>query len=139
MGPLLEKRPALPLESWLIRAGTALLFIYVGQSKFATRSEWIGIFNQIGLGQWFRYFTGTLQVVGGLLTLIPRTFVYGIAILASTMAGAMAAWTFFLGSPVNAIIPGGLLLGLFFVGGEELIELASKMRELWQRRVAQTK
>src|SRR5215475_13445154 len=137
MRPFPERKVA--VESWLIRAGIALLFIYIGQSKFETRSQWIAIFNQIGLGQWFRYLTGTLQVAGGLLMLIPRTFVYGIAILASTMAGAMAAWIFFLNSPVAAIIPGGLLLGLFFVGGEELIELGSKLRELWHRHVVQRK
>ena len=30
------------------------------------------IFNRIGFGQWFRYFTGTLQILGGALVLIPR-------------------------------------------------------------------
>jgi hypothetical protein len=29
-------------------------------------------FDQIGLGQWFRVFTGALQVGGALLLLIPR-------------------------------------------------------------------
>src|SRR5215471_6069039 len=93
-----EKKEAIPIETWLIRAGVALLFILVGQSKFATRSQWVAIFDQIGFGQWFRYLTGTLQVAGGLIMLIPRTFVYGIIVLASTMIGAIAAWIFFLGS-----------------------------------------
>src|SRR2546430_2861644 len=35
-------------------------------------SEWVRIFDRIGLGQWFRYFTGALQVTGALLVLIPR-------------------------------------------------------------------
>jgi putative oxidoreductase len=115
--------------TWLLRVGVALLFIYVGQTKFAARSSWIEIFNRIGFGQWLRYLTGVLQVFGGVLILIPRTFVYGIIVLACTMAGAMAAWVFFLGSPVTAVIPGFLLLGLFFVGSEELIYLLSKLKQ----------
>jgi len=128
-----EKKEAIPIETWLIRAGVALLFILVGQSKFATRSQWVAIFDQIGFGQWFRYLTGTLQVAGGLIMLIPRTFVYGIIVLASTMIGAIAAWIFFLGSPISAVIPGLFLLGLFFVGGDELLELASKVEQRWRR------
>jgi len=114
------------LKKWMLRAVVALLFISVGSNKFAARSPWIQIFAQIGFGQWFRYFTGVLQIAGGLLVLIPRTFAIGIVILACTMAGAMASWIFLLGAPLNAMIPGALLLGLLFAGGEDLIELAAR-------------
>src|SRR5215831_15110004 len=60
------------LKKWMLRAVVALLFICVGSNKFAARSPWIQIFAQIGFGQWFRYFTGVLQIAGGLLVLIPR-------------------------------------------------------------------
>src|SRR5262249_58888453 len=117
------------LKVWLLRAGVAALFISVGANKFAARSPWVGIFDQIGFGQWFRYFTGAFQVGGALLVLIPRTFAIGIIILACTMAGAMACWMFLLGEPLNALIPGALLGGLLFVGGEELIDLTSRLRD----------
>jgi hypothetical protein len=61
--------------------------------------------------------------------LIPRTFAFGILILGCTMAGAVAAWIFFLGEPFFAFIPGALLLGLMFVGGEEIIELVDRKRK----------
>ena len=122
-----EKSRSDVVKTWLLRAGVGLLFIYIGKGKFADRSEWVVIFARIGFGQWFRYFTGVLQIAGGLLVLIPRTFVFGIIILACTMAGAMAAWVFFLGAPLTAVFPGALLLGLLFTGGEELIELASSV------------
>jgi putative oxidoreductase len=127
---LLEERTA-PFDiirTWAPRLIAAALFLFVGSNKFADRSPWIQIFQQIGFGQWFRYFTGVLQVGGALLVLIPRTFPVGILILACTMAGAMAAWIFFLGAPFNAMIPGALLLGLLFVGGERLIDLFSSSR-----------
>jgi hypothetical protein len=57
--------------------------------------------------------------------LIPRTFALGIVIVGCTMAGAMASWIFLLGEPLNAFIPGALLLGLVFIGGEELIDFLS--------------
>ncbi len=30
-------------------------------------------FNQIGLGQWFRYFTGATEAIAGILLLVPAT------------------------------------------------------------------
>jgi hypothetical protein len=35
------------------------------------------MFDKIGLGQWFRYVTGSLEVVGALLLLVPRTSAIG--------------------------------------------------------------
>jgi hypothetical protein len=117
------------IKTWLLRTGIGILFIVIGQSKFAAHSEWIKIFAQIGLGHWFRYFTGCLQMLGGVLVLIPRTFAFGILIIACTMAGAVAAWIFLLGEPFLAFIPGALLLGLMFVGGEGIIGLVDTVRK----------
>ena len=116
------------VRRWLPRLGVAIFFLFVGTAKFRVQSSWVRIFEQIGFGEWFRYFTGTLQVLGAVLVLIPRTFVIGILILACTMAGAMAAWIFRLGAPFNAVIPAILLLGLLFVAGEALIDLTEVYR-----------
>ena len=117
------------VKSALLRAAIGVMFILIGQSKFSAHSEWIKIFAQIGFGQWFRYLTGGLQVLGGVLVLIPRTFAVGIPMIACTMAGAAAAWIFILGAPLTAMIPGALLLGLMFAGGEEVIELVDRVRQ----------
>lgn len=93
-----------------------MLFCFVGVSKFGQHSEWNRIFAQIGLGQWFRHFTGVVQIAGGLMVIIPRTCVIGIAALACTMLGAVAAWIGPLHAPGNAIIPGALLIGLVAIG-----------------------
>jgi putative oxidoreductase len=127
---LIEERitPFDIIRQWAPRLIAATLFLFVGASKFSKHSEWVGIFTKIGFGQWFRYFTGVLQVGGAVFLLIPRTFPIGILMLACTMAGAMASWIFFLGMPLNAIIPGALLLGLVFVGGERVFEFVSSLR-----------
>jgi putative oxidoreductase len=116
-------------KTMLLRLSVALLFIFVGANKFAPHSPWVGIFDHIGFGQWFRYFTGTLQIAGGVLVLLPKTFPFGIFILACTMAGAMVAWVFFLRDPLNALIPGALLLGLMAIGGEDLLNLGSRKND----------
>ncbi len=91
-----ERRSVMDVAGiWLPRIVVAMLFIVVGRSKFAEHGEWVAIFAKIGFGQWFRYFTGVLQVVGGVLVLVPKTFVLGILLIGCTMAGAMAAWISF--------------------------------------------
>lgn len=93
------------------------------KSKFGTHSSWIKTFEQIGFGQWFRYLTGTIQMLGAIAVLIPRIFPWGILMLACTMLGAILAWIFLLGAPFNAVFPGALLVGLLIIGGEDLINL----------------
>ena len=70
----------------------------------------------IGVGDWLRIVTGSLQIAGGLLLLIPRTALIGAAMLAVTMVGAMLAWMFFLGSPGTAVIPAVILGMLIAIG-----------------------
>jgi putative oxidoreductase len=116
----LEERrgPIDVVTTWLPRVAIAIAFGSIGSGKFAPHSMWVDLFAQIGLGQWFRYLTGTVQLVGACLVLIPRTFVIGIALLACTMIGAMVAWTTVLQTPFNAVIPGVILIALVVVGAQ---------------------
>ena len=48
-------------------------------------------FAQIGIGQWFRYFTGILEVTGAIGVVIPK-YRFGAALqIAVVMVGATAA------------------------------------------------
>src|SRR5262245_35788006 len=100
------------LMMWLPRIAVTLAFLGFGWQKFEGDRMWIRIFDQIGFGQWFRYFTGAVQVTGALLVLIPRTFLLGMAMLACTMVGAITYWIVWTGSVGNAVIPGFVLIGL---------------------------
>jgi putative oxidoreductase len=104
------------LTRWLTRAAVALFFVgYAGLSKFDSnpRSEWVRVFAAIGLGEWFRYFTGAMQIVGGVLFLIPRTATLGALLLACTMLGAMFTQLFILRAPLFALFP-AMLFGAVF-------------------------
>ena len=86
-----------------------LLFIFIGYGKFENRGMWVQIFDQIGLGQWFRIFTGVVQLSGGVLILFRRGRTIGAALLGCTMLGAAIVDIVVIGSPV-AIVPLLLLI-----------------------------
>jgi putative oxidoreductase len=96
------------LRRWLPRIVVSMFFLNVGTEKFSG-TQWVGIFNQIGAGDWLRYVTGWLQIGGAVVLLIRGTVFIGIAMLAVTMVGAALAWIFVLGSPGSAIFPAILL------------------------------
>jgi putative oxidoreductase len=118
---LITEQPPHRLDAflrWMPRIGVALFFAgYVGASKLSSdpHNEWVRIFDRIGIGQWFRYVTGALQIAGGILLLIPRTVTVGAALLASTMAGAMVVQIFVLHTPLFALFPAVLLAAVVAV------------------------
>lgn len=80
------------LLAWAARFGVVGAFVLIGATKFSSdpHGEWYRLFERIGFGQWFRYFTGCVQVGGALLMIPPRTWTLtlGAALLACTMIGA---------------------------------------------------
>lgn len=103
------------IRMWAPRVAMSLFFLSFGSQKF-TDAMWVRIFQTIGFGDWFRYMTGTLQITGALLLLIPRTALIGAAVLGTTMVGAMLAWMFFLESPGSAVVPAIILAMLIAIG-----------------------
>jgi len=104
------------LAAWLPRVAVALVFLSVGWEKFDAHGMWVRIFARIGFGDWFRYLTGTMQVGGALLLLVPPLVRFGAVVLASTMIGAVIANIFILNSGLSAIVPASLLAAIVFVG-----------------------
>lgn len=102
------------LGDWILRGAIALFFVAAGAEKFPSNpdSEWVKLFQQIGLGQWFRYFTGGLEVLGGVLVLIPWTVTAGLALLACAMTGAVLILVFVIGRPADSIVAAVFFIGL---------------------------
>jgi putative oxidoreductase len=50
---------------WALSSLVALAFIGAGGAKLAGAAVMVDMFSKVGLGQWFRYFTGLLEVAGG--------------------------------------------------------------------------
>src|SRR6266571_3646908 len=90
---------------WILQIGAAGMFLMVGFLKLSGDAQLVGLFQAIGLGQWFRYLTGGLEVAGAFLLLIPRTSGLGALMLAGVMVGAVVTHVLIVGgSPVMAII-----------------------------------
>jgi len=96
-----------PATEWAIRISVAVVFVLTGVDKFLPNSSkyWIHVFGLIGLGDWFRYFTGIIEIVGGLLFLVPIATIAGAAILIVTMLGAMVVQAAVLKHPADSIFP----------------------------------
>lgn len=93
------------LSDWMFRAAIALVFVLEGSEKFSSdpHSSWVRLFQQIGARQWFRYFTGTVEVLGAAFVLIPWTVMAGLALLACTMAAAALIVLFVIGRPADSV------------------------------------
>jgi putative oxidoreductase len=88
---------------WTLSGLIALAFISAGGAKLAGVSVMVEMFDKVGFGQWFRYFTGLLEVAGAIGLLIPRYAFYGAVLLAIVMVGAIIAHLAILGgSPAPA-------------------------------------
>jgi hypothetical protein len=74
------------------------------------------MFNWIGLGEWFRYFTAVVEIVGAALVLLPQTVTIGLSLLAVTMAGAAVIVFFVLGQRGDSLFPALILIGLLALG-----------------------
>jgi putative oxidoreductase len=102
------------LGDWMLRGAIAFVFVLFRMEKFpsAPDAEWVKFFDQVGFGQWFRYVTGVVEIVGGVLVAIPLAARAGLAIVAATMAAAVLIHVFVLHHPANGVIPGLLFAGL---------------------------
>ena len=74
---------------WVLQVVAAAAFVAAGSFKLTGNPMMVAIFEHIGVGQWFRFVTGAIEVACGLALLIPAVAAFGAAILAITMACAV--------------------------------------------------
>jgi len=92
-----------------LRVVLACAFVAAGSAKLAGVPMMVATFDAIGVGHWFRYLTGLIEVGSAVLLVVPGKQVYGAGLLACTMIGAVLAHLLVLGpSAVPAIVLGGL-------------------------------
>src|SRR4029453_19061511 len=97
---------------WILSGFAALLFIGVGGPKLSGAAVMVDLFAKVGLGQWFRYFTGLLEVAAGIGLLMSRYAFYAAVLLAIVMVGAFIAHVTVLGSSPAAPIVLFVLTGI---------------------------
>ena len=91
-----------------IRVLVSLAFLAAGTAKLLGVAMMVGTFDAIGIGQWFRYVTGAIEVVSAVLLWVPGLQLVGAGLLVCTMICAVLAHIFILGP---SLVP-ALILGL---------------------------
>ena len=76
---------------WTLQVLVALAFVAAGSGKLLGSADMIALFEAVGIGQWFRYVTALLEVVGAVLLVVPGKTAFGAVLLACVMAGAVVA------------------------------------------------
>ena len=96
---------SLSIAAWVLQVLAAAAFLGAGIPKLAGAPPMVQMFDTIGLGQWFRYVTGGIEVGSALLLLAPGAAVFGAILLACTMVGAILTHMLVLHtSPASPIV-----------------------------------
>lgn len=89
----------------VLRVLLAFTFLSAGIAKLVGLPQMVEGFALIGFGQWFRIFTGMIELVGAVLLITHRLVGVGALLLACTMIGATVAHlTRAPGSPLPALV-----------------------------------
>jgi putative oxidoreductase len=90
---------------WALSILVAAAFFMAGGAKLASAPAMVAEFATIGVGQWFRYVTGALEVLGAIGLLIPRLGRYAAVLLCVITIGAtIACLTVLRTNPTAAIM-----------------------------------
>jgi len=104
-----------------LRGLLTLAFVAAGGAKLAGAEMMLGTFDAIGVGHWFRYVTGAIEVGAGLLLWVPGKQVLAAALLGATMVGAVLAHLFILGpSAVPAVILGLICAAVIYLHRDQI-------------------
>jgi uncharacterized membrane protein YphA (DoxX/SURF4 family) len=95
--------------AWGLQGLAALVFLAAGGAKLLSVPSMVEVFEGVGAGQWFRYVTGSIEIAGAVLLLIPATVLAGAALLGCVMLGATYTHLFLIG---GSALPALVLLAL---------------------------
>ncbi|MQY31962.1 DoxX family protein [Nocardia aurantia] len=98
---------------WTLQILLGLFFIVAsGLPKLIGQADAVRSFQDIGWGEWYRYFVGVVEVSGGIGLLVPRLSGYAAAGLSIVTVLAAATQAFQLHNPGLSVFP--LVLAVVF-------------------------
>jgi len=107
------------IAPWGVQVVLAGMFLLAGGSKLAGVAAMVALFDAIGVGQWFRYVTGGIEVVSAVALLVPSLALF------ATMIGAVATHLFIIGG--SPALPVLLLLGSLVVAWARRDQLSAAL------------
>src|ERR671919_44126 len=100
-----SRRRAVNIALWALQALLALMFAMSGFAKVGGDAAMVEMFATIGIGQWFRYLVGALEIAGAVGVLVSRLSGLAALGLLCLMAGAILTNVLVLGtSPLLPIV-----------------------------------
>ncbi|MEV0701693.1 DoxX family protein [Saccharopolyspora sp. NPDC050389] len=109
-----SQRRGVHVALWALQILLAAFFVFASAPKLLGDPMAVQMFDLIGLGQWFRYLTGGLELLGAIGLLVPRLTGLAALGLAAVMVGATITQVFVFQAPALAVMPFALML-LFLV------------------------
>lgn len=94
----------------MLRVLPAVILLQTLRYKFLGDPLSIHIFSTLGVEPWGRYLSGVVELVAGILLIMPSRAVIGAILGAGVMSGAIVSHLFFLGIDVQG--DGGALFRL---------------------------
>jgi putative oxidoreductase len=99
------RRRVLSIALWALQALLAIMFAMAGLAKVFGDPAMVEMFATIGVGQWFRYVVGTLEIAGAVGMLIPQLSGLAALGLVCLMVGASLTNVLVLGaSPLLPLV-----------------------------------
>lgn len=92
-----------------IKVVVALAFASAGIFKLIGNEMMVATFEAVGVGQWFRYVTGIVELGAAVLLFVPGRQAIGAGLLVCTMIGAVLTHLFILGPSAMPAVVLGLL------------------------------
>ena len=101
---------------WVLRILVAGLFAFAGFMKLSGQPMMVEEFGVVGLGDWFRIFTGLVEIVGAAAVLYPITTAWGALLLLCVDVGAFIAQVTRIHQDwVHTIVIGAVVAGLLYL------------------------
>ncbi len=75
--------------SWILQITAAVILLQTLYFKFTAQPESVELFTKLGVEPWGRIFTGVIELMAGILLVLPRTKILGALLGICLMAGAI--------------------------------------------------
>ena len=128
--PATSRGRAVNLALRVPQALLALMFAMAGFAKVGGDPAMVEMFATIGVGQWFRYVVGALEISGAVGVLVPRLSGPAALGLVCLMVGAILTNLFVLGA--SPVLPLALLLASVLVARGRRARSGALLGHLWR-------
>lgn len=100
------------IATWALRIVLAFAMIGAGLAKLSGAAPMVQLFDFIGIGQWFRFVTGAIEVLGGIGLLTPFAGVAALALTGVLAGAALTEVVLVQSHPERTVVPPIVLLAI---------------------------